>query len=104
MLAALDPNISLELAKRLVERRDVQPFASLSELTGDPLMKGIALKLQGLSVKTDYFMFRAEARIGSGRVRSCPGIARARKSKIAATSRATNNRCASAPSCPKPIA
>lgn len=76
VLAALDPNISLELAKRLVERRDTQPFASLSELTGDPLMKGIALKLQGLSVKTEYFMFRAEARIGSGRVRMNSLIAR----------------------------
>ena len=77
VLAALDPNISLELAKRLVERRDSQPFESLSELTGDPLMKGIALKLQGLGVSTSYFMLRTEARIGAGRIRLNSLISRA---------------------------
>jgi general secretion pathway protein K len=76
VLAALNPEISIALAGRIVERRDSVPYESPSDFTGDPLLEGIAVNPQGLGVKSDYFMVRSEARIGAGRIRSSSLLSR----------------------------
>lgn len=67
VLASLSPEIDLQLAGALIERRQEKSFESLSEFTGDPLIQGLQIDTAGLSVASQYFMLHTLAEIGLGR-------------------------------------
>lgn len=69
VLAALDPDLSLPLAQQLVQQIKDAAFEGISDFTGTSLLEGIGVDPQGISVRSQYFLLRTDARVGSGRVR-----------------------------------
>ena len=85
VLASLSPKLTLEIAERLVEQRENEPFEDIEAFTNDPLIKELELpaeEIENLSTSSEYFLLHSETRIGQGRVATESLFYRGQKANI----------------------
>ena len=82
VLAALVADLSLDAARVIADERNEEPFETVQSFIAHPLVRGVAVNLETMSIQSSYFSLSSQVKIGNSFIRNKSILNRASNSNV----------------------